>query len=285
MNIDDYGQARVLIQGIGEPAGSYYATRMSANGTKILAGVGIGRGGEKLGEIPIFELVETAIACMGRFDISAIFVPPERVLDAAREAMHCGIGQLIIVTPRVPPLDSIALIQEAKRTQTLLLGMGSRGIILPGCCAIGTYPSEFYRPGRVALLGRLGHFSDEIALMLARARLGVAIAVHLGSDELLGSLYEPWLVKLEQSAKVEAIVLLGRQDRIAEAMAAKTIAQKLSKPVIAYLVGENFPEGRILPASLPLETPSSSPVEALQGVNVKVCGNPGQLIQLLQEVL
>ncbi|MBD2118788.1 CoA-binding protein, partial [Microcystis wesenbergii FACHB-1339] len=96
---------QIIMQGIDRPLGKYYAARLKAQGTCLVAGVASGPGGEIIAEIPVFDLVAEAVAEAGEIQTSLILVPPNQVLDAALEAIASGIPQLIIVTPGVPPLD------------------------------------------------------------------------------------------------------------------------------------------------------------------------------------
>ena len=42
---------RVIIQGINQPKAAYYAAQMKAYGTKIVAGISAGQGGEEIDSI------------------------------------------------------------------------------------------------------------------------------------------------------------------------------------------------------------------------------------------
>ena len=107
--------SKVIIQGITEYRAALYAVEMKAYGTNIVGGVSPGNGGRSIEQIPIFDSVEQMRERVGQIDVSLIFVEPDRVLDAAREAIAASIPRLIIFTSTVPPLDTIELNKYAKK--------------------------------------------------------------------------------------------------------------------------------------------------------------------------
>ncbi|MEG3436357.1 CoA-binding protein [Pannus brasiliensis CCIBt3594] len=240
---------KVLIQGIEKPLARSYAARMREKGTNIVAGVAIGRGGTSIEGIPVFDLVEKAIATEGSIETSLLFVDPYRVLDAALEAIDAGIRQLIIVTGGVPPLDTVELLKKASATGTFILGPGSSGLIIPGQLWLGTCEPGFYRSGDIGLIakgaalpGASGdRLIDEVARTITAAGFGLTMAVSLGTDGILGSNLSQWLQVLEEDENTRAIVLVSQIGGKAEIDAARYIAEAIEKPVIAYITGLNSP--------------------------------------------
>ncbi len=232
---------QVLIQGIDDSFGHHYSQRMKAYGTNIVAGVSSGLGGEKLGEIPIFNLVEDAVTQLGEIDTSLIFTPPLEVLDAALEAIASSIEQIIIITPQVPPLDMVKLIQRAKITKTLILGSGSQGLVLPGRQWLGIGEVGNYQPGKVGVINRSDRLCDDVVYYLSAAGLGQSLVLGLGCDGILGSGYDYWLEVLEDDEDTKAIVIVSHVWGSAELAAAQFIGSAISKPVIFYLAGLSAP--------------------------------------------
>jgi succinyl-CoA synthetase alpha subunit len=288
--------SKVLIQGISEPLGAYYATRMKAYGTNIVAGVSVGKGGEQVEEIPIFDLVEQAISEVGEIEISLIFVDPFNVLDAVVEAIAAGIRQTIIVSSGVPPLDMVRLLRKAQATNTFLLGSGSHGLIIPEKLWLGISEPQFYQPGRVGIISRIDSLCDEVAFTLTKANLGQSIAVSLGTDGIIGSNFEQWLQILEEDELTDAIVLLGQPDGSAEIAAAEYIASAIEKPVIAYIAGVNAPVERrfgdainIIATQLSQASPTTSTerqaIAALKQAKVTIAKRISEIPKLLQKAL
>jgi succinyl-CoA synthetase alpha subunit len=238
--------SRVLIQGITEPLGTVYAPLMQAYGTQVVAGVSPGHLGKSLAEIPIFDMVEQALAAIGSVDISVIFVPPYEVLDAALEAIAAGIRQLVLITEGVPPLDMVHLLRKAEATEALVVGPSCPGIIVPGKILLGTHPAALYQPGAVGLVSRSGSLTYEVAHELTRAGLGQSIVVSIGGDRIPGSSFQQWLQILEEDEETEAIVLVGEIGGDSEEAAAQYIVEQIDKPVIAYIAGQKTPKGQVI---------------------------------------
>jgi succinyl-CoA synthetase alpha subunit len=158
-------------------------------------------------------------------------------LDAALEAIAAGIPQLVIVTRGVPPLDMIRLLRHASITNTLILGSGSAGIIIPDRLLLGIYQPQLFSPGKVAIISRNQSLTAEIASELNQADLGQSIVIHIGSDPLVGSSCRLWLEWLQSDPLTEAIVLVGDICWDSEAATAAYLLVQQGKPVVAYLAG------------------------------------------------
>ena len=289
-------ESKVLVQGITEPLGSDYASKMKACGTNIVAGVSAGQGGQFLDQIPVFDLVEEAISQVGEVGTALIFVEPYSALDAALEAIAAGIKQIIIVSRGVPPLDMVRLLKKAQATNTLILGPGSKGIIIPEKIWLGTSEPQFYTPGNVGLIDRTDSLSYEVALELNQAGLGQSIAVSLGTDGIIGSSVEQWLQILEEDQTTQAIVLIGQLSGSIEESAAEYIASTIKKPVIAYIAGLQAPVERTfgdaatmiaaqLSHSVPTISTDKQTIAAFQKAKVSVAKRPSQIPQLVKKAL
>jgi succinyl-CoA synthetase alpha subunit len=288
-------ESKILIQGMCEPIACYYGAKMKLYGTNIVAGISVGQPATTIEEIPVFSLVEQAIATMGNIDISLIFNHPYQVLDAALEAIASGIRQLIIITGSVPPLDLVALLKKAEETKTQILGSGSSGLIIPEKIWIGTNNPQFYLPGSVGIISRTNMLMDEIALTLTQGNIGQSIAVNIGTDEILGTSFEEWLSYLQQDSQTKAIVLIAQPAGHFEALAADYIAKNVKKPVIAYIPGENTPiDSSFKDAATIIAAQLSSPVStttslkdkfsALEKAGVKIAHSPGEILALVQKM-
>jgi succinyl-CoA synthetase alpha subunit len=288
--------SKVLIQGITQPLGAHYAARMKAYGTNVVAGVSAGQGGQQLQGIPVFDSVEQALDQTGSVETTVIFAEPYWVLDAALEAIDAGIRQAILVTSGVPPLDVVHLLRKTCLSETLALGPGSSGIIVPGKILLGTQESEFYRPGSVGLLSRTGALTYEVALALTRAKLGQSISVNLGSDAIIGSSFEYWLQVLAKDETTQAIVLVDRTGGGSEEATAQFIAEMVDKPVVAYVAGRYTPVDRqvgnasaIIAAQLsgPVTNASTAQhkVAALEEAKIPVAESPSQIPELVKKAL
>jgi succinyl-CoA synthetase alpha subunit len=290
---------QVLVQGIMEAEALHYLEQMKAYGkygTKIIAGVSPGQGGEQINSIPIFDLVEDAIQQIGEVEATLIFVPPYQVLDAALEAIAAGIKQIIIFTKNVPPLDIISLIRQASRTRTLIVGPGSNGIIIPDRIALGSFNFQCYTPGNVALISPTQHLSDEVAWVLKSKDLGESFVVTLGNEKITGSSFQQWLSILNTDEQTEAIVIIGVPGSGQEEAAVYYQNLEIKKPVIAYMVGLQAPRERmfrdattIIANQLSYSVPSSNTdkeiLATLTKAGIKVVKRPEEIPPLLKKVL
>ncbi len=237
MSIDLQLNSRILIQGLDSPLVSAAIDRMQLYGTNLVGIVDAGRGGQEFANLPIFDLVEQAQAALGQIDTTLIFVPAYDVLDAALEAIAAGIRQITIVTRGVPPLDAIRLLRQASISNTLILGSGSAGIIIPDRLLLGIYQPQLFSPGKVAIIARNQSLTAEIASELNHANLGQSIVIHIGSDPLIGSSCRLWLEWLQSDPLTEAIVLVGDICWDSEGATAAYLLSNQGKPVVAYLAG------------------------------------------------
>ncbi len=287
---------KVIIQGIDRPNVAHYTTIMKAYGTNIAAGISAGKGGEEIGEIPVFNLVEEAIEKIGKIDATLIFAHPYEVLDAVREAIAAEIKFAIILTPGIPPLDMVSLQQKAKVNDILILGAGSKGILVPEQICLGALKPQFYRSGNIALISSGEYLACEVALELNLADMGQSIVVHLGNEAILGATYQQWLSILKEDKNTEAIVLIGQPDYYQEQAAVYYMEAEINKPVIAYLAGLYTPRERdFLDATTIIANQLSYSVSsvntdkralaALKKAGIEVAKRPSEIPPLLQTIL
>jgi succinyl-CoA synthetase alpha subunit len=286
----------VIIQGLDEPLGLTVAIPMKAYGTNLIAGVAAGYGGQVRAAVPIYDMVEQVVADHGSVQASVICAHPYRVLDAALEAMHAGIRQIVILTQGVPPLDMVKLVRQAEALEALVLGPNTPGIIVPGAAILGLHPAQFYLPGNVGLLSRNGPLTYEIAQAMTAAGMGQSIALSIGSDAILGSTFPQWLRLLNADEQTAAIVLVGEIGGDMEEVAAYYINGNIDKPVVAYIAGHTSPRDRRLGhAGAILESRSvevgpdlgtaESKVQALKRAGIPVATKPSDVPKLLGRAL
>ncbi len=295
MPINLQPDSRVLIHGIDNPLALAAISRMQIYGTNIVGIIIAGKGGQQLGDLPVFDLVEQAQAALGPIDTSLIFVPAYEVLDAALEAIAANIPQLVIVTRGVPPLDTIRLLRQARITDTLILGSGSAGIIIPDRLLLGIYQPQLFRPGKVAIISRNQSLTAEIASELNQANFGQSIVIHIGSDPLVGSSCRLWLEWLQSDPLTAAIVLVGDICWDSEAATAAYLLAQKGKPVVAYLAGIHASTPHPLTdAAIVLSHTLSKPIhhadtiqqriETYQRAKISVAKKIGQIPHLLKKL-
>ncbi|UZQ55457.1 CoA-binding protein [Trichothermofontia sichuanensis B231] len=295
-------KSKVIVQGILEPLGQIYAPQMKAYGTNVVAGISPGGEQTEWQGIPVFDLVEQAIAANGPVDTTVILTPPYDVLDAALEALTAGIRQIIILSQGVPPMDMVRLLRRAEKLETLIVGPNSPGLIVPGQVLLGTHPPAWYQPGPVGLLSRSGTLTYEVARELTQAGLGQSIALGIGGSPLVGSSLSQWLQILDEDEQTEVIVLIGELGTDQEELAAEYIAEAIDTPVVAYLAGQSLPtlplpseallppQHRIMPFSLrtasavDFGTPTRK-LAAFKQAKIPVAQSPAQVPEWVKKVL
>lgn len=286
--------SKILFQGITPEKAATHGVQMKVHGTNVVAGVNPGLGGQTFDDIPVFDLVEQAIAEVGAIDTTLIFVPAYQALDAALEAMSAGIKQIIIVSSGMPPLDMVHLLRKAEATETIIVGPNSPGIIVPGKLLLGTHRSEFYIPGTVGIVSRSSTLTYEIALELTKAGLGQSMAVSIGGDAIAGSSFLQWLQIFDEDEATNAIVLVGELGGNSEEAAAQYIAETIDKPVIAYIAGRKAPAGRHWGHTGALAAvvgrggdvgTAQSKLAAFKTAKVPIAEKPSQIPELVKKVL
>ena len=235
--------AGVLVQGITGREASHMVEDSLAYGSNIVAGVTPGKGGQRVHGIPVYDTVAAAVE-KHRPTVSVISVPPPAVLDAALEAFAAGIQLCLIMTERVPQLDTSKLIVATRRAGCTVIGPNSLGLIRPGIAKLGTIGGRVdnvrrsFMPGRVAVLSRSGGMTSEIASYLTGNGVGQSIAIGVGGDAIIGSNFTDLIERLEADPSTDAVVIYGEPGGAAEEQLAARLKRKPSRlRIVAFLSG------------------------------------------------
>lgn len=233
----------ILVQGITGREASAMTEDMLAYGTRVTAGVTPGKGGQQVHGVPVYDTVGEAQAAHG-CTAGIISVPAPGVLDAAAEAIRHGIKLLVIMTERVPRLDTIRLLALARAAGCVVVGPNTLGLIRPGVGKLGTIGGrvdnvrQSFAPGRVAVLSRSGGMTTEIASFLSGHGIGQSIAVGVGGDPVVGSDFCDLLPLLEADPSTDALVLYGEPGGSAEERLAELLMRRPTRLRInAFLSG------------------------------------------------
>jgi succinyl-CoA synthetase alpha subunit len=243
----------VLVQGITGREARMVVGHMLAYGTRVVAGVTPGRGGQVVGTVPVYDTVAQAVHAHG-MTTSVISVPPANALSAVIEALDSGLRQLVLVTERVPRYDALKAVAAAQAAGAMLVGPNCTGLIVPHrrlkLGPIGGDQAErLFPPGQVAILSRSGGMTTECAWMVSRAGLGVSIAVSVGGDPCIGTPPATLLAQLEHDPTTRAVVLWGEPGTRYEQQVADLVqAGGFTKPIVAHVAGhfvEDAPPGAV----------------------------------------
>jgi len=280
--------SRVVVQGITGNIGSVQTKLMLGYGTRIVAGVTPGKGGQSIYDIPVYDTVEEALL-EHEAEASILFVPAGRVLNAAEEAIDAGIRILVIVTEHVPVHDTLKVKALAQKQGVTVLGPNTPGIISPGKTKIGIMPGNLYRSGNVGIVSRSATLAYEIAGNLTEAGMGQSTCAGIGGDPVTGVTFVDLLKMFEKDGETSIVVLIGEVGRTVEEEAADYIGKKFSKPVVAYVVGRTAPpEKKMGHAGAIIERGrgiAESKIEAFRCAGASVISRPSEVVSRVEEAL
>ncbi|GBD14411.1 Succinate--CoA ligase [ADP-forming] subunit alpha [bacterium HR25] len=236
-------ETRVVVQGITGREGSFQTRRCIEYGTKVVAGVTPGRGGETAEGVPVFDTVREAVAATGA-DCSLIFVPAPFAADAVLEAAYAEVPVIVCITEGIPVLDMMRVRRYLRGSGIRLIGPNCPGVITPGECRVGIMPGDVFMPGPVGVISRSGTLVYEAVAQLTARGIGQSTCVGVGGDPIIGTPPLEVLRLFNEDPDTKAVVLIGEIGGTAEQEAAEYIQREMSKPVIAFIAGATAPPGR-----------------------------------------
>ena len=234
---------RVICQGFTGSQGTLHSEQAIAYGTRLLGGVTPGKGGSAHLGLPVFDTVAEAVAETNA-TASVIYVPARFGMDSILEAADAGIELIVCITEGVPTLDMLAAKVRLESAGAVLIGPNCPGVITPGECKIGIMPGDIHLPGKVGVVSRSGTLTYEAVKQTTDKGYGQSSCVGIGGDPIPGTHFNDVLALFEADAATEAIVMVGEIGGTAEEEAAAFIAERVSKPVVAYIAGATAPPGK-----------------------------------------
>ncbi len=234
---------RVVVQGITGGAGKLHTGHMLKYGTKVVAGVTPGRGGEEVLGVPVFDTVSEAVARTGA-NCSLIFVPAAFCRDAVLEAADAGIPLVVTITEGIPTLDVADVMPRLTARKARMIGPNCPGIITPGEAKIGIMPGYIHRPGRIGILSRSGTLTYEAVWQVTSLGEGQSTCIGLGGDPIVGTSFVDGLRLFEADPATHGVILIGEIGGTAEEQAAAFIKEHMKKPVAAFIAGVTAPPGK-----------------------------------------
>ncbi|MBI4123030.1 MAG: succinate--CoA ligase subunit alpha [Parcubacteria group bacterium] len=290
---------KVLVQGITGKEGSRAAREMLAYGTKVLAGVTPGKGGQTTEDgIPVFNSVKEALAQFPEVNCALIVVPPQFVLAAATESIEANIPLIDILTEKVPVAQVATMIALARKQGVVLVGPSSVGIISSGKAKIGSIGSSelvhtIFTPGNIGVISKSGGMTAEISRIISEAGLGQSTVIGIGGDLLIGADFLDIVRLFEKDEDTKAIVIFGEvggtyEEQLAAAMEAGTI----TKTVVALIAGqfsEKLPQDTVLGHAGAIVSKgrgsAASKVASLQKAGALIANTPEEIPVLLHTIL
>ncbi|MBC7357412.1 MAG: succinate--CoA ligase subunit alpha [Desulfacinum sp.] len=280
------GSTRVLVQGITGREGQFHTRQCVAYGTKVVAGVTPGKGGQDVDGIPVFNTVERAVKETGA-NCSMIFVPPPFAADAILEAVDAGVALIVAITEGIPVQDMLKVKNYLKGSGSRLIGPNCPGIITPGQCKVGIMPGPIHKPGPVGVVSRSGTLTYEVVHQLTLQGIGQSTCVGIGGDPVNGTNFIDCLKAFQDDPQTQAIVMVGEIGGAAEEEAARFISEKVTKPVVGFVAGLTAPPGRRMGHAGAIISGSSGTaqgkIQAMKEAGITVVENLGQLGRICKE--
>ena len=280
---------RLVVQGLTGREGSFHGRRNRDYGTKLVAGVTPGKGGEDLEGVPIYDTVAEAVESTGA-NTSMVFVPPRFAADAILESYDAGIDVVVAITENIPTMDMARTVGylRAGAREAKLIGPNCPGVISPGKANVGIIPGEICEPGPVGLVSRSGTLTYQIVHELSQRGIGQSSCVGIGGDPIPGSDFIDVLSDFESDPETEIVVLVGEIGGDAEERAAGWAKEHMSKPVVAYIAGFTAPPGKRMGHAGAIVSGSQgtaqAKAEALEAAGIRVGRNPTEVAELVKDL-
>jgi succinyl-CoA synthetase alpha subunit len=302
---------RVVCQGITGKAGEFHSKNCIEYGTKVVAGVTPGKGGQKVLDVPVFDTVHEAVEKEGA-DAAMIFVPAAFTADAILEAVDAGCRVVVAITEGVPVLDMVRVYERIKRqgdketrrqgestkspplpispSPTLaLIGPNCPGVITADECKIGIMPGYIHKRGSVGVMSRSGTLTYEAVWQLSNLGLGQSTCVGLGGDPIVGTSFIDLLKLYQADDQTEAILMIGEIGGTAEEEAAAYVKEHVTKPVAAFIAGRTAPKGKRMGHAGAIiaggKGTAAEKIAALEAAGIEVAQSPADMGAAMQRAI
>ena len=277
---------KLVVQGLTGREGRFHGLRNRGYGTQVVAGVTPGKGGQDVEGVPVFDTVAEAVEEAGA-NTTMVFVPARFAADAIYEAVDAGISTVICIAEGLPAHEMLRIYNYIRPRGITMLGPNCPGALSPGKANVGIIPAEIFTEGNIGLVSRSGTLTYQIGHELTQLGLGNSTIVGIGGDPVVGSSFIDVLEKFEADDETEYVVLVGEIGGNEEEKAAQFIAERMSKPVLAYIAGFSAPPGKTMGHAGAIISGSSGTAqakkEALEARGVRVGTTPTEVAELAVE--
>ena len=289
--IDD--DTRLVVQGITGRDGSFHTSQMMEYGTRVVAGVTPGKGGQDFAgpggeKVPIFNAMDEAVSKTGA-NTSVVYVPPAFAADAILEATDSGVSLVVAITEGVPVLDMARAHAFARDKGVRILGPNCPGLISPGKAKVGILPAQIVAEGPIGVVSRSGTLTYEAVFQLTSVGLGQTTCVGIGGDPLIGTNFIDCLEAFEFDSDTAAVVMIGEIGGTDEQEAAVFVKERMSKPVVGFIAVQTAPPGRQMGHAGAIISGSAGTAEekmkAFQDNGIAVAERPADIVSLIQDAL
>jgi succinyl-CoA synthetase alpha subunit len=260
---------------------------MISYGTKVVAGVTPGKGGQIFeGVVPVFNTVADAVR-ETRANTAVIYVPAAVAASAIFEAADAGIGLIVCITEGIPVLDMTRVLPFVRERGVRLIGPNCPGLISPGKSKVGIIPGNICKPGTIGVVSRSGTLTYEIVHQLSTYGLGQSTCIGIGGDPLIGTNFIDCLAAFQADAETAAIVMIGEIGGTDEQQAAEYAKGEVKKPIVGFIAGQTAPPGRRMGHAGAIISGSSGTaaekMAAFEKAGISVMKRPADVVPMLKE--
>jgi succinyl-CoA synthetase alpha subunit len=288
-------ETRVLVQGITGSFGARHAQLSIEYGTKVVAGVTPGKGGQFFehagARVPIFDSVAEAVE-KENATVSAVFVPPPFAADAILECVDAGLELVVAITEGIPVNDMVKTKAAMRGGKTRLIGPNCPGLVTPGTgkdshggCRIGIAPGYIHKKGNVGVVSRSGTLTYEAVWQLTTRGYGQSTCVGIGGDPVNGTSHTDVLKMFNDDPETEAIIMIGEIGGTAEEEAAAWAKANCKKPIAAFIAGATAPPGRRMGHAGAIvsggQGTAAGKIAALQEAGIAIAETPSVMAETL----
>jgi succinyl-CoA synthetase alpha subunit len=285
-------ETKVLVQGITGSFGARHAQLSLAYGTRVVAGVTPGKGGQLFeNKVPIFDTVAEAVKETGA-TASAVFVPPPFAGDAILEGIDAGLDLVVAITEGIPVADMVKVKRAMQGRKTRLVGPNCPGIVTPGegkdshgGCRIGIAPGYIHKRGNIGVVSRSGTLTYEAVWQLTQRGVGQSTCVGIGGDPVNGTSHLDVIKMFNDDPETHGIIMIGEIGGTAEEEAADWIKANCRKPVAAFIAGATAPPGRRMGHAGAIVSggkgTAAAKIGALKAANVAIAATPSVMAETL----
>ncbi|HMN29567.1 MAG TPA: succinate--CoA ligase subunit alpha, partial [Caldilineaceae bacterium] len=189
------------------------------------------------------------------------------------------------ISENIPALDMVRVRSYLDIVGTRLIGPNCPGLITPGEAKVGIMAGHIHTPGSVGIVSRSGTLTYEVVYALTARGIGQSTAIGIGGDPIIGTTFSDVLQMFEDDPGTEQVVLIGEIGGTEEQKAARFVAERMSKPVTAFIAGQTAPPGRRMGHAGAIisggEGTAAEKIAALTAAGAKVARHPDEIAELV----
>jgi len=281
-------ESRIVVSGLTGQEGTFHARACATYGTKVVAGVTPGKGGQRVDDIPVFDSVAEAKR-KTEANVSLIFVPARFAADAVMEAADAEMDLVVCITEGIPTLDMIQVASFLKGRKTRLIGPNCPGIISPERAKVGIMPGYIHKRGSVGVISRSGTLTYEAVWQLTKRGIGQSTCIGIGGDPIIGTTFVDALDLFEADPETRCVLVIGEIGGTAEEEAADFVKSSMKKPVVAFVAGRTAPPGKRMGHAGAIiaggRGTAAEKMEALRAAGIAVAESPALLGETVENVM